>query len=98
MPCEHSPHVTMDASISDRLDAIDAKLDALIFHGGASPDSQRYLTAKDVGRLTGLDPRTILNRSNLGQDDSLYIPSLRFGGKRKYFDRRVVERLFRVHV
>ena len=86
----------MDTAISDRLAAIDAKLDALLSQGDVRPDSQRYLTAKDVGRMTGLDPRTILNRSNLGQEEALYIPSLRFGGKRKYFDRRVIERLFRV--
>ena len=86
----------MEIDLLERLEALDAKLDTLIASTGKAPDGQKYLTARDVGRLVRLDPRTILNRSNLNREDALFIPSLRFGGKRKYFDRRVVERLFRV--
>lgn len=86
----------MDTTLTDRLDQFDAKLNTVLDRLGAAPNPQAYLTAKDVGRLVGLDARTILNRSNLDTDDARYIPSLRFGSKRKYFDRRVVVRLFRV--
>lgn len=73
---------------------IEAKLDALLDRLETRPDSQRYLSARQVGEYTGLDHRTILNRSNLPKDDPRYIPSLRFGSRRKYFDRSVIERLF----
>jgi hypothetical protein len=46
--------------------------------------------------MTGLDHRTILNRSNLDPDHPRYIPSLRFGSRRKYFERKVIERMFKV--
>lgn len=77
-----------------RLEVIDRKLDAILHTLGARPDRQRYLSAKDVGQVTGLDARTILNRSNLPEHDRRFIPSLRFGSRRKFFDRRVIERLF----
>lgn len=86
----------MDTTLSDRLDQLDAKLNTVLDRLGAAPSPQDYLTAKDVGRLVGLDARTILNRSSLDPDDARYIPSLRFGTRRKYFHRRVVVRLFRV--
>ena len=86
----------MEIDLLERLNALDAKLDTLISTTAKTPDGQKYLAARDVGRLVGLDPRTILNRSNLDREDALFVPSLRFGGKRKYFDRRVIERLFRV--
>ena len=86
----------MEFDLLERLNALDAKLDTLISTTGKTPDGQKYITARDVGRLVGLNPRTILNRSNLDSGDALFVPSLRFGGKRKYFDRRVTERLFRV--
>jgi hypothetical protein len=83
--------------MDNRLDSIDAKLDAIMHKLDARPDRQKYLTAKDVGELVGLDHRTILNRSNLDQDDPRYIPSLKLkGSRRKFFDRKVIERLFSV--
>lgn len=82
--------------LSHRLAAMDAKLDTVLARLNAAPNPKAYLSAKDVGALVGLDPRTILNRSNLHSDHARYIPSLRFGSKRKYFDRRVIVRLFRV--
>ena len=86
----------MTERITERFDRLDAKLDTLIRLLDAKPDCKRYLTAKEVGKLTGLDARTILNRSNLPADHPRYIPSLRFGSRRKFFDRRVIERLFTV--
>lgn len=83
--------------MNDRLDLIEAKLDTIIHKLDARPDRQKYLTAKDVGELVGLDHRTILNRSNLDSDDPRYIPSLKLrGSRRKYFERKVIERLFSV--
>ncbi len=83
---------TLDSRLAD----LSVKLDAVLSRLNAAPDPKAYLSAKDVGALVGLDARTILNRSNLPSEDARYIPSLRFGSKRKYFDRRVVVRLFRV--
>jgi hypothetical protein len=79
-----------------KLEEINAKLDTIIRRLDAKPSEQKYLTAKDVGRMTGLDHRTILNRSNLDPDHPRYIPSLRFGSRRKYFERKVIERMFKV--
>ena len=76
------------------LHRIEAKLDSLLEAIKATPNKQKYLSAKEVAQLTGLDHRTILNRSNLPPDDLRHIPSLRFGSQRKYFERRVIERLF----
>jgi len=83
--------------MDERLDVIEAKLDTIIHQLDARPDRQKYLTAKDVGQLVGLDHRTILNRSNLDPDNPRYIPSMRLrGSRRKYFERKVIERLFSV--
>lgn len=83
--------------MSSKLQRIERKVDA-IFHLLKSPnDSSRYMTARQTGDYTGLNHRTILNRSNLSVDDPRYIPSLRFGSRRKYFDRRVIDRLFEHH-
>jgi len=73
---------------------IEAKLDTILHTLATRPDRQKYLTAKDVEKLTGLDHRTILNRSNLSRDDPRFIPSLRFGSRRKYFEVKVIDRLF----
>lgn len=78
----------------DLLRQIDAKLDTILHTLHTRPDRQKYLTAKDVQELIGLDHRTILNRSNLEPNDPRYIPSLRLGSRRKYFERRVIERMF----
>ena len=81
---------------NDLLHQINAKLDALLHKLDARPDQQKYLSAKDVEKLTGLDSRTVLNRSNLDPQDPRFIPSLRFGSRRKYFERRVIERMFKL--
>jgi hypothetical protein len=83
--------------MDERFDHIEAKLDTILHKLDARPDRQKYLTAKDVGELVGLDHRTILNRSNLDPDDPRFIPSLKLkGSRRKYFERKVIERLFTV--
>ncbi len=82
---------------TEQFDVLDAKLNAILHALEARPDPQRYLSAKDVGRMVGLDPRTILNRSNLPPGDPRFIPSLRLGTKRKYFERKTIDRLFRLN-
>jgi hypothetical protein len=91
--------MTHDArsAMNDRLDRIEAKLDIVIRRLEAKPDRQKYLTAKQVGDRVGFDHKTILNRSNLDADDPRYIPSLKLqGSRRKYFERKVIDRLFQV--
>ena len=79
------------------LKEIKAQLDAIMHKLDVQPDRQKYLTAKDVGTMVGLDHRTILNRSNLDPNNSRFIPSLKLrGSRRKYFERKVIDRLFTV--
>jgi hypothetical protein len=88
------PPTAMPRIDPEQFDQLNAKLDAILHALDARPDRQRYLGAKDVGRMVGLEATTILNRSNLAESDPRFIPSLRFGSRRKFFDRRVIERLF----
>ena len=81
---------------NDLLHQINAKLDTILHRLEAQPDRQKYLTARDVEELTGLKSASVLNRSNLDPQDPRYIPSLRFGTRRKYFERRVIERMFKL--
>lgn len=78
-----------------QLQRIEDKVDAIYRKVNARPDEQKYMSAKDVGSMTELDHRTILNRSNLDPSDPRFIPSVRFGSRRKYFERKVIERLFK---
>lgn len=57
----------------------------------------RYLTAKKAERIFGVKSKTLLNRSNLPKSDSKHIPSVRLkgGSRTKYFDFKVLNRLFR---
>ncbi len=82
--------------IDELLQQINAKLETIIRKLDAEPDRRKYLSAKEVARLTGLNHRTILNRSNLAADNPRRIPSLNFGSRRKYFERKVIERLFKL--
>ena len=77
-----------------KLDVIENKLDLLLDSDLAKINTKKYLTAKEVEALTGLDHRTILNRSNKDRHHHLYIPSVQFGSRRKYFERKVIERIF----
>lgn len=77
------------------LERIENKLDLLLNSSVHRINTKKYISAKEVQDLTGLDHRTILNRSNLNQDNPRYIPSIQFGGsRRKYFERIVIERIF----
>ncbi|MFV1883065.1 MAG: hypothetical protein ACMZ7B_01045 [Balneola sp.] len=45
--------------------------------------------------IYGVKAKTLLNRSGLDAGDVRYIPSLKLkGGTRKYFERKLLDRLF----
>lgn len=45
--------------------------------------------------IYGVNSKTLLNRSGLPASDIRYIPSLKLkGGRRKYFERKLLDRLF----
>jgi len=82
---------------NETLERIESKLDLLLNSNKHRINEKRYITAKEVEDLTGLNHRTILNRSNLDNQNPRFIPSIQFGGsRRKYFERKVIERLFRL--
>lgn len=57
----------------------------------------KYLSSKQIETIFGIPSKTILNRSNLPHSHQRHIPSLRLkGGRKKYFERKVIERMFEV--
>ena len=77
------------------LERIEKKLDVLLNSKPHQINKKKYITAREVEDLTGLNHRTILNRSNLDDQNPRFIPSIQFGGScRKYFERKVIERIF----
>ena len=82
---------------NETLSRIENKLDLLLNSNKHRINDKRYITAREVEDLTGLNHRTILNRSNLDEENPRFIPSIQFGGsRRKYFERKVIERIFRL--
>ena len=68
----------------------------LIYDEVEGTSDKRYLNAEEAGEILELSRKTILNRSNLPEDDDRYIPSLTVSGSnRKRFDREVIERLMK---
>lgn len=58
----------------------------------------KYLTAQEVAQIYSINAKTLLNRSGLSRRDPRYIPSLRLkGGRRKYFERKVIERIMQIN-
>jgi hypothetical protein len=84
--------------MNDYLVRIESKLDRVLSVMNGRDLTKKILTAKDVSILTGLDHRTILNRSNLDPSDCRFIPFVTFGSKRKYFERNVIMRIFKLEV
>jgi len=84
--------------MENRLEAIESKLDELLLNlDRIKAQDRRYIDAKEVGEILNLDHRTVLNRSNLDPENLRFIPSLKLrGSRKKYFDRRVIQRLFSV--
>lgn len=73
---------------------LELKMDFVLSALNAKSDRSKYMTAQDIDKEIGVDQRTILNRSNLSSINKNYIPSVRFGGRRKYFERKVIEKIF----
>ncbi|PSR02106.1 MAG: hypothetical protein BRD54_05510 [Bacteroidetes bacterium SW_8_64_56] len=68
----------------------------MIYDEVEGTDDSQYLDADGAGEILGIDGKTVLNRSNLPEDDDRYIPSLSVSGSnRKQFDREVIERLMK---
>lgn len=82
------------ASLLETIATLEAKLDFVLSSMHVKPDKSKYMTAQDIQNEFGIAQRTILNRSNLLPTDKNYIPSFRAGARRKYFERKVIERLF----
>ena len=78
-----------------KLSQLEKQLELVLSSLHNKPDSSTYMTAQDIEREFGIDQRTILNRSNLHHSDKRFIPSLRMGGRRKYFERKVIARLLK---
>jgi hypothetical protein len=73
-----------------------AELKAILQRAQIEPNS-KYLSAKDIEILYGIPAKTILNRSNLPATHKRFIPSVRLrGGRKKYFERKVIERLINI--
>jgi len=71
-----------------------AELKALLKMAQIDPYA-RYLTAKEIEALYGVPSKSALNRSNLPSSHPRHLPSVRLkGGTKKYFERKVIERLF----
>lgn len=56
----------------------------------------KYISAKEAESLIGVPAKTILNRSVYPESHIAHIPSVRLkGGRKKMFERKVIERLFK---
>lgn len=82
------------ATILETIATLESKMDFLLSTLTSKPDKSRYMTAQDIQKEIGIARGTVLNRSNLLPSDKNYIPSIRLGGRRKYFERKIIERLF----
>ncbi len=73
-----------------------AELKAILQRAQIEPNA-KYLTAKQVEVVFGIPQKTVLNRSNLPATHNRFIPFVRLkGGRKKYFERKVVERLMQI--
>lgn len=71
-----------------------AELKALLKMAQIEPNA-KYLTARQIEVLYSIPSKTVLNRSLLKSTNPRFIPSLRLrGGRKKYFEKKVIERLF----
>jgi hypothetical protein len=82
-------------NLINKLSKLEDKLDFVVSALQRKRDSSKYLTAQDIEEEYGINQRTILNRSNLHPSSKRFIPSLKIDGKgrRKYFERKVIDRL-----
>ena len=83
--------MTDSKKILNEIDELKALMNEM---NSAIVTEQKYLSAKDVESEFGIPSKTVLNRSNLPSSNPRYLPFVRFkGGRKKYFERKVLERL-----
>lgn len=84
-----------EQALIDKITNVEAKLDFVVSALQRKRDTTKYLTAQEIEAEFGIDQRTVLNRSNMHPSQNGYIPSMKITGKgrRKYFERKVIERL-----
>jgi len=89
--------MTTDNKLLTRITSLEDKLDFVVSALQRNRDTSKYLTAQDIEAEYGIDQRTVLNRSNLHPKASGFIPSMKISGKgrRKYFERKVIDRLLK---
>lgn len=86
-----------EKQLFQKITKLEDKLDFVVSALQNKRNSSKYLTAQDIEAEYGIDQRTVLNRSNLHPSDDGFIPSLKISGKgrRKYFERKVIDRLLK---
>lgn len=68
----------------------------VLLKGAKIQPNSKYLSANQIEKQYGISSKTILNRSNLPATHKRYIPSVHLkGGRKKYFERKVIERLIK---
>jgi hypothetical protein len=82
-------------SLLQTIATLEAKLDFVLDSIMVKPDKSKYMTAQEIQAEFGISHRTILNRSNFLPGHKKHIPSFQAGARRKYFERRVIERMFK---
>ncbi|MTI88834.1 MAG: hypothetical protein FH748_12780 [Balneolaceae bacterium] len=89
--------MTTDNKLLTRITSLEDKLDFVVSALQRKRDTTKYLTAQDIEAEFGIDQRTVLNRSNLHPSNPRFIPSMKISGKgrRKYFERKVIDRLLK---
>ena len=81
------------------LEIINRKLDAIMAHLGISTAGSKFMTARQAENHFGINAQTLLNRSKLDPSHKRYIPTVRIsGGRNKYFEKKVLERLLELDV
>jgi len=81
----------LDGDLNEMADTLE-----MIYDEVEETGDRRYIGAEEAGEILGIKGKTVLNRSNLPEDDDRYIPSLPVAGSnRKRFDREVIERLMK---
>ena len=79
----------------EQIEELISELQKILKNAKIEPTS-KYLSAKRIEKEYGISAKTILNRSNLPVTNKRYIPSVHLkGGRKKYFERKVIERLIK---
>ena len=72
----------------------DEAIEVLIKKMPGNLKPSKYLTAKQAEKEFKINSKTLLIRSTLPPNNLRYIPAVKLkGGRKKYFERKVLERL-----